>query len=42
MVIEFDGRPVTYSFGELDEVVLHTQRPFIRRRARSIQPSSSR
>ena len=22
MVIEFDGRPVTYSFGELDEVVL--------------------
>jgi exodeoxyribonuclease V alpha subunit len=22
MVIEFDGRPVTYGFGELDEVVL--------------------
>ena len=22
MVIEFDGRPVTYGFGELDEIVL--------------------
>jgi exodeoxyribonuclease V alpha subunit len=42
LVASFDGRSVTYGFGELDTLVPPTPPPSTRARAPNIQPWSSR
>jgi exodeoxyribonuclease V alpha subunit len=42
LAVRFDGRSVTYRFGELDMLVRPTRRPFTKARGRNIPPSSSR
>jgi exodeoxyribonuclease V alpha subunit len=42
MVVEFDGRPLTYGFSELDESCWPTPPPPTRAKAPSIRLSSSR
>ena len=40
MTIAFDGRPVAYGFGELDQIVLAYATTIINRKARNIPLSS--
>ena len=39
LTVDFDGRDLTYGFGELDELVLASRRRFTRARARNTRPS---
>jgi hypothetical protein len=42
LAVDFEGREITYSFGELDELDLPIRRPSTRAKARSTRLWSSR